>query len=149
MKKLFTAYRNLFITSLIFVGLLTAVFLAGCAAQKTSVDIMFVVDHANDNIFEKKIFNETVEISGRDPSIQTIIEQLNSEGKITVEYDDASQIKSINSYENITETKNSVSIYQWVARINDNDDIKGLWSEALIKEGDTVTFKYTIIDYEL
>lgn len=135
MKKMFCLLLVLFIAVTAF---------AGCAAKKTSVNVKFVVDNGYDGTIDETIYEGTVEIEGKDPSVATILDQLNG-NQITVVYNEDLTVKSIENKENKTEDENGkTKISQWYVSVGEDKDIEGLWSEKIVANGDTVVFKYAV-----
>ena len=137
---------------LLLVVLFALSFFAGCSAEKTVVTVLIVVDEGDDVKYEETLFEGSVEIKGKNPSVDTIINQLGSEGKITPEYSSDEEghttVVAINDLENKDEGTSPIRIHLWMAKINNGKEITGLWSEAMISNGDTIVIKYSIWDFD-
>jgi hypothetical protein len=133
MKKLLCLLLVAFSASMLF---------ASCSAKKSNIKVKIVVDEGADGKYEETLFDESVAVPGTDPSVDSIINQLEKDQKITVEYqqDGSGELKSLNGKENKDE---GTKIYQWMAKANGND-VKSLWKETKVKDGDSVTFIYGI-----
>jgi len=139
MKKIFALFLVLVFAIAVF---------SGCAAEKTSVKVVVVRDEGADDVFEEKIYENTVEFSGKNPSIANILDELNKNGDLTVKYtteeDGTSSLASINQYVNGNDnTTVPITIRQWNAYINDQE-VTGLWSETSCKTGDTLLICYDV-----
>lgn len=145
MKKIFSLF--LIFVSMAFVG---------CASAKTNVTIKIVVDEGDDGKFEQIIIDQKLELEGKGPSIDTIINQLKDNKTITPKYSEnengTTELIAINEFEVKEEQKdaenNVYTTYCWFASINNGDDVLGLWSNAKLKEGDTIIVRYAIRDIE-
>jgi hypothetical protein len=133
MKKLLCLLLAVFSASMMFVS---------CSSKKSNIKVKIVVDEGADSKYEETLFDESVAVTGSDPSLDAIISQLDNDKKITVEYnqDGNGEIKSLNGKENKEE---GTKIYQWMAKAN-GSDVKGLWKETKVKDGDSVTLIYGI-----
>ncbi|PKM63409.1 MAG: hypothetical protein CVU97_00270 [Firmicutes bacterium HGW-Firmicutes-21] len=123
--------------SLLLVVLFAFAALAGCSAEKATVSVKVVIDRGYDGIFDETLYEGDVEISGKNISVDAIINQLSTDGKITTEYTENANgdtvIKAINGNENKNEGVDPVVFYEWISAKN-NSEVKGLWSDTLVAD---------------
>lgn len=133
---------------IILAAFAAATVFTSCAAKKTNVNVKIVIDQGYDGSYDETLFEESIEVQGKNPSVESVITALDNSQKVAIEYeqdeDGNSVIKSISGKENKEEDKEGKSIYyEWVAKVND-EDVRGKWKDFTIKDGDTVIFIYAI-----
>ncbi len=137
--------------SLFLVLLFVAIAFASCAQTITKVNVKIVVDQGDNGTYDEILFDGEVELSGKEPSIDTIINQLTNEEEITTEFsqddDGNTAVVSINGKENKDEGTSPMTIYQWFA-LKNNSEVKGLWSDNIVEDGDNIVIKYSIWEFD-
>jgi molybdopterin converting factor small subunit len=115
-----------------------------CSSKKSNINVKIVVDEGFDGRYEETLFEETIEVQGDEPNIDSVITALDNSKKVPVEFsqdeDGNNKLKSFNGKENKEEGN---KIYEWIVKAN-NADVKGVWKETKLKDGDSVTFIYCI-----
>lgn len=132
--------------SLLIVSVFAVLAFGGCATQKTTVNVKIVVDNEDDGKYEKVIIDQPVEVTGKNPNVDSILNTLKDQGVISIEFKTtdtgATEVAKIEDYEVKDEDTDTASyIYRWYVRVN-KDDVNGLWADKTISEGDEVIFRY-------
>jgi molybdopterin converting factor small subunit len=135
MKKLLCIVLTAFAVAMLFTS---------CAAKKSNINVKIVVDQGFDGKYEETLFEETIEVQGTEPNIENIISALDNSKKVAVEQeqdeDGNMKLKSLAGKE---EKEEGNMFYAWIVKVN-GEDVKGLWKETKLKDGDTITFIYNI-----
>lgn len=134
--------------SLFLVLIFAVAAFAGCAGAKTTISVKFVLYNGYDGDTQETIYEGTVELAGKEPSIYTVLDKLNQDKAITVEYkneeDETLSLAAINEYKNeVDNTTSPQTIHQWSANVN-NVEIEGLWADTIVKDGDSILFIHRV-----
>lgn len=135
MKRLLCIVLTAFAAAMLFTS---------CAAKKSNINVKIVVDQNFDGKYDETLFEEAIEVQGTEPNIETVIFELDNSKNVAVvqEQDDEGnmELKSLNGKENKIEGN---LYYEWVVKVN-GEDVRGVWKDYKLKDGDSVVFIYAI-----